>query len=140
MFQGKKPERVIVGFIKSKALNGDYTTNPFKFEHCNITQITLYNDGLPVGGNPIKNNFSKTSSAVTRAYTNLLQSVGKSRQNEGFAMDEAHFISGNTLFAFQWEPNFSHHGEYLSLVKNGNSRLAVQFGEVVAGNKISLNE
>ena len=33
MFQGKKPERVIVGFVKSKALNGDYTTNPFNFEH-----------------------------------------------------------------------------------------------------------
>ena len=41
-------------------------------------------------------------------------------------MDEAHFKSGCTLFAFQSEPNFSHHGEYLSLVKNGNSRLPVQ--------------
>ena len=140
MFQGKKPERVIVGFVKSKALNGDYTTNPFNFKHCNITQIALYNDSLPVGGNPIKTNFSKTSSAVTRAYTNLLQSVGKWRQDEGFAMDKAHFKSGSTLFACQSEPNFSSHGEYLSLVKNGNSRLAVQFGEVVAGNKISFNE
>ena len=140
MFQGKKPERVIVGFLKSKALNGDYTTNPFNFEHRNITQIALYNDGLPVGGNPIKTNFFKTSSSVTRAYTNLLQSVGKWRQDEGFAMDKAHFKSGSTLFAFQSHPNFFHHGEYFSLVKNGNSRLAVQFGEVVAGNKISFNE
>ena len=126
MFQGKKPERVSVGFVKSKALNGDYTTNPFNFEHCNNTQIALYNDGLPVDGNPIKTYFSKTSSTVTRAYTNLLQRVGRWRQNEGFAMDEAHFKSGCTLFAFQSEPNFSHHGEYLSLVKNGNSRLPVQ--------------
>lgn len=28
LFQGRKPEKVIVGFVKSKALNGDYTTNP----------------------------------------------------------------------------------------------------------------
>ena len=140
MFQGKKPERVIVSFVKSKALNGDYTTNPFNFEHCNIMQIAIYNDSLPVGGNPIKTNFSKTSSTVTRAYTNLLQSLGKWKQDDGFALDEAHFKSGSTLFAFQWEPNFSHHGEYLSLVKNGNSRLAVQFGIGVAGNKVSLNE
>ena len=41
MFQGKKPERVIVGFVKSKSLNGDYTTNPFNFEHCNIMHIAL---------------------------------------------------------------------------------------------------
>ena len=140
MFQGKKPERVIVGFVKSKALNGDYTTYPFNFEHCNITQIALYNDGLPVGGNPIKINFSKTSITVKRTYTNLLQSLGKWRQDNFFAMDEAHFKSGSTLFAFQSEPNFFQHDQYLSLVKNGNSRLAVQFSEVVAGNKISLNE
>ena len=49
MFQGKRPETVIVGFVKSKALSGDYTMNPFHFEHCNITQIVVYNDGLPVG-------------------------------------------------------------------------------------------
>ena len=33
MFQGRRPETIIIGFVKSKALNGDYTTNPFNFEH-----------------------------------------------------------------------------------------------------------
>ena len=133
VFQGKKPERVIVGFVKSKALNGDYTTNPFNFEHCNITQIALYNDGLPVGGNPLKTDFSKANTTTMRAYTNLLQSIGKWRQDKGFALDFVHYKSGSILFAFQSEPNFSHHGEYLSVVKNGNSRLAVQFGKVLTG-------
>ena len=139
MFQGKRPEKVIIGFVKSKALNGDYTTNPFNFEHCNITQIVVYNDGLPVGGTPVKTDFSKEGSTVTRAYTNLLQSTGKWRQNEGFALNRNHFISGSTLFVFQSEPNFSHHGEYLSLVKSGNSQLAVQFGKVLTGKQKFLN-
>ncbi|MEW8544394.1 MAG: hypothetical protein AB2693_12745, partial [Candidatus Thiodiazotropha sp.] len=58
MFQGRKPEKVIIGFVKSKALNGDYMTNPFNFENCGIQHIALYADGLPVGGNPLKMDFT----------------------------------------------------------------------------------
>ena len=135
MFQGKRPEKVIVGFVKSKALNGDYATNPFNFEHCNITQITVYNDGLPIGGTPVKTDFSKERCTVTRAFTNLIQSEDKWRRNEGLAINKDHFISGSILFLFRSEPNFSHHGEYLSLVKSGKSQLAVQFGKVLTGEK-----
>ena len=134
LFQGRKPEKVIVGFVKSKALNGDYTTNPYKFENCGINHIALYADGLPVGGNPLKMDFTTADgTAITRAYTNLLMSSGKWRRNEGIALDRNHFISGSTLFAFQLEPDFSHHGEHMSLVKNGNVRLEVQFSSGLSG-------
>lgn len=141
MFQERRPETVIVGFVKSKALNGDYTTNPFNFENCKIQQIAVYVDGLPVGRNPLKLDFSgsvtsniRSGKEVMRAYTNLLLSSGKWRNDEGTAFDLNHFISGSSLFAFQLEPNFSHHGEYLSLVKNGNVRLEVQFRTGLTGN------
>lgn len=134
LFQGRKPEKVIVGFVKSKALNGDYTTNPYNFENCGINHIALYADGLPVGGNPLKMDFTTADgTAITRAYTNLLMSSGKWRRNERIALDRNHFISGSTLFAFQLEPDFSHHGEHMSLVKNGNVRLEVQFSSGLSG-------
>ena len=136
LFQGQKPEKVIIGFVKSKALNGDYTTNPFNFENCGINHIALYADGLPVGGNPLKLDFAKVGgTAIMRAYSNLLMSAGKWRQDEGIALDLKHFISGSTLFAFQLEPDFSHHGEFLALVKNGNVRLEVQFSSGLSGKK-----
>jgi hypothetical protein len=133
LFQGRRPDKVIIGFVKSKAINGDYATNPFNFENCGIQHIALYCDGLPVGGNPLKTNFTRTDGMVMRAYTNLLLSAGKWRYDEGNALDRNHFISGSSLFAFQLEPNFSHHGEYLSLLKNGNVRLEVQFKTGLAG-------
>ena len=136
LFQGQKPEKVIIGFVKSKALNGDYTTNPFNFENCGINHIALYADGLPVGGNPLKLDFTQAGgTAIMRAYSNLLMSAGKWRQDEGNALDLKHFISGSTLFAFQLEPDFSHHGEFLALVKNGNVRLEVQFSSGLSGKK-----
>lgn len=134
IFQGRRPEKVIIGFVKSNALNGDYTTNPFNFEHCGINHIALYADGLPVGGNPLKMDFNKTNGAsIMRMYTNLLTSCGKWRYNEGNGFTRNHFKSGSTLFAFQLEPDFSHHGEYLTLVKNGNVRLEVQFSSGLSG-------
>ena len=134
MFQGRRPEKVIIGFVKSKAVSGDYTTNPFNFENCAISHIALYADGLPVGGNPLKLDFTSTDgTAATRAFTNLLMSGGKWRQDEGSGINRAHFISGSTLFAFQLEPDFSHHGEFMTLIKNGNVRLEVQFKTPLSG-------
>ena len=60
LFQGHRPNRVIVGFVKSKTLSGDYKSNPFHFINRNIQSICLYIDGVPVGGNPLKLNFDKT--------------------------------------------------------------------------------
>ena len=139
LFQGQKPEKVIIAFVKSKALNGDYTTNPFNFENCGINHIALYADGLPVGGNPLKMDFTQADgTSIMRAYSNLLLSSGKWRQDEGIALDKNNFISGSTLFAFQLEPDFSHHGEFLTLVKNGNVRLEVQFSSGLSGTLFSL--
>ncbi|XP_060554040.1 uncharacterized protein F54H12.2-like [Ruditapes philippinarum] len=128
MFQGRRPNKIILGFVKSRALSGDYKTNPFNFENCSIQQIAIYCDGLPIGGNPLKLDFDAAGgTAIMRAYTNLLLSSGKWRQDEGNLLDRSHYLSGSTLFVFQLEPNFSHHGEYLSLVKTGNVRLDVVF-------------
>ncbi|WAR10272.1 YMD2-like protein [Mya arenaria] len=128
MYQGRRPNKLILGFVKSKAVSGDIKTNPFNFENCSIQQIAVYCDGLAVESNPLKLDFSSTGGTSTiRPYTDLLMSAGKWRQDEGSHLDRAHYISGSTLFVFELEPDFSHHGEYLSLAKTGNVRLDVVF-------------
>lgn len=128
LFQGQKPNRVVIGFVLSKAVTGDYKSNPFNFTNCDISSICLYADGIPVGGNPLKLDFSATNGpTVMRAYTELFQSYGKWNKDVGNDILLEDFISGTTLFVFQLEPYFSEHGEYLSLVKTGNIRLDVKF-------------
>ena len=128
MIQSRRPNKLIIGSVKSRSINGDYKTNPFNFETCSVQQIAMYYDGLPVGGNPLKLDFNPTGgSDIMRAYTNLLISGGKWRQDEGNLLDRKHYLSGSTIFVFQLEPDFSQHGKYLSLVKTGNVRLDVVF-------------
>lgn len=134
MFHGKRPNKIILGFVESRAVNGDYKANPFNFENCAIQQISVYCDGLPVDGNPLKLDFDAArGSAVIRAYTNLLLTEGKWRTDEGNLPDRQRYLNGSTLFAFQLEPDFSQHGEYLSLVKTGNVRLDVVFNTALTG-------
>lgn len=134
IFQGQKPSRVVIGFVLSKAVSGDYKANPFNFINCGIQSICLYADGIPVGGNPIKLDFTASNGpTVMRAYTELFQSTGKWKQDAGNDINRDDFITGQTLFVFQLEPYFSEHGSYLSLVKTGNLRLDVQFKTALAG-------
>lgn len=134
LFQGQKPNRVVIGFVASKAVSGDYKANPFDFINCGIQSICLYADGIPVGGNPIKLDFTEaTGATVMRAYTEMFQSTGKWNRDAGNDINREDFIKGNTLFVFQLEPFFSEHGNYLSLVKTGNLRLDIQFKTALTG-------
>ncbi|MES9881407.1 MAG: hypothetical protein ABW185_11055, partial [Sedimenticola sp.] len=134
MFMNQRPNRVVIGFVKSKAVSGDYKSNPFDFSNCGIQSICLFVDGVPVGGNPLKLDFeAKDGTAVTRAYNNIFLTTGKWNCNIGNSITRTDFASGYTLFAFQLEPDFSQHGEYLSLIKSGNVRLDVQFKNALTG-------
>lgn len=134
LFQGQKPNRVVIGFVLSKAVSGDYKANPFNFSNCGIRSICLYADGIPVGGNLLKLDFTTaTGPTVMRAYTELFQSYGKWNRDEGNDISIESFLSGTTLFVFQLEPYFSEHGSYLTLMKTGNVRLDVQFQSALAG-------
>lgn len=134
LFQGQKPNKVIIAFVKSSAVSGDYAANPFDFSNCGIQSIALYADGIPVGGNPLKLDFDTSDgAAVMRAYNNLFINSEKWNTDAGNDISRADFISGFTLFSFQLEPNFSHHGDYLSLMKTGNVRLDVQFKTALSG-------
>ena len=133
-FQGRNPNRVVIGFVLSKALFGDYKSDAFDFLNCDIQSICLYADGVPIGGNPLKLDFSSSNGeSIARAYANLFLSSDKWNTDSGNYLSRADFIRGNTLFTFQLEPNFSQHGEYLSLVKTGNVKLEVQFKNALSG-------
>ena len=133
LFQGQRPNQVVLGFVKSKALSGDYKSNPFHFQNCNIQNICLYVDGVPVGGNPLQLDFDQTRGDTSiRAYSNLFLTTGKWGNDSGLDLSRTDFIKTSTLFTFQLEPIFPENSLFLSLVKSGHVRLEVQFREALA--------
>jgi len=41
MFPRALPSKVVLELISQKAANGDYTENPFNFQHFNLSEVTL---------------------------------------------------------------------------------------------------
>lgn len=54
IFPQAVPDRIIVGVLSQKAVNGDYTANPFNFANYSATDIGIYVNGESVPGRPLK--------------------------------------------------------------------------------------
>lgn len=126
IFPQAVPDRIAVGLVDQKALNGDYTTNPFYFEHLGLTDVGLYVNGESVPGRPLKTDF--TAGHYSTAYARLFEASGKWNQDASLVITRDNFGSGYSLFVFSIDPcRFGE--EYLNLIRRGNTRLELKFKE-----------
>lgn len=139
LFQGQKPDKVVVCFVDSAAASGQYGKNPFNFENCGIKSITLFADGIPINGAPSKLTFNSTrGSTFVRAYTDMFQNYGKWNNDSGNNISREDFEKGYCLFTFQLQPYFGNRDDFLFLVKTANVRLEVEFTQALATTKCCL--
>lgn len=68
------PDRIVVALVDQKAVNGDYTTNPFNFEHMGLTDVGIYINGESVPGRPLKTDFS--AGLYSDAFVRYLKPLG----------------------------------------------------------------
>ena len=79
---GQLPKRVILGFVNNKAYNGDYSLNPFNFNHYDINFLSLYVDGVQYPSKPLQPDFGKEKMFVNSYYT-LFTGTGIHYSNQG---------------------------------------------------------
>lgn len=117
LFQNIRPNRVVVGFVNTLGAAGDYTKNPFNFQHFNLNQIGIFVDNVPVTGNVMRLNFNAASGrTIIPAFNNMFEVTDKWLQDSGNQLDRNDFSSGYGLFCFEIEPNFGNDGTYLHLL------------------------
>ncbi|XP_021341642.1 uncharacterized protein F54H12.2-like [Mizuhopecten yessoensis] len=128
IFQGVRPNLVVVGFVNATSTTGDYEQNPWVFKPYNVTSLGVYVDGIPVGGNPIKLKYSATGGQTTiPVLRTMLQSTGKWLDDTGSDIERDDIAKGYALYTFELEPTFQTN-QYLTLLKQGNVRLEFIFG------------
>lgn len=132
LFQNIRPNRVVVGFVNALAAAGDYTKNPFNFQHFNLNQIGLFVDNVPVTGNIMRLNFDASSGrTIIPAFNNMFEITDKWLRDSGNQLSRTDFAGGYALYCFEIEPHFGDDGTYLQLLKQGNVRLEVQFSSAL---------
>ena len=53
---GQLPKRIIIGFVKKKAYNGDFKLHPYNFRNFNINFLCLYVCGVQIPTKPLEPN------------------------------------------------------------------------------------
>jgi len=102
LFQGQHPCRICAMIVPSAAFSGSLSLNPFRFEHANISEISLKKDSINFPCPPIYCNFSTRECA--RAYYLLLRALNSPHPAcPDFQYNE--FLNGFTLFNFDLSPD-----------------------------------
>lgn len=125
LFQGGVPKLLLLAFVSNKAFNGSMDSNPFNFQHANVSSIGVFVNGESVPARPMQVNLAKDTGEVE--YTWLLQQLGMYMQSRelGFKMDE--YARGYGIFAFNLCSELGV-GVGTQLYKEGSVRLELRFG------------
>jgi hypothetical protein len=126
LFLGQLPKRIVFGMVDNSAYNGDFTKNPYNFQHYDLNFLALYADGSQIPAKPLQPNFERNK--WVRSYLSLYSGTGKLYQDEGNDIDREEYAKGYTLFAFDLTPDLND-GSHFNLVKQGNLRLELHFAK-----------
>ena len=137
IFLGQIPKRIVLGLVDTEAYNGSYRTNPFNFNHHNLTQVGVYVDGEQIPRKPLFLKFDTAGGQnVIAGYQSLFSGIGRLSQDMGNQINRSDYGSGYTLFAFDLTPDHCP-GDHFELIKQGNLRLELHFSEALA-NTVNL--
>lgn len=123
------PKLVVIGFVKAKAFSGDYSNDPFYFDHFNIQMLTLLRDGQPI---PYRDAYHPDfeKELYTREYVmSIIQGTEHLNTNQNNGISLSDFANGRSLFTFNLTPDFCIAGAQQP--KDGNLRLDMQFGKAL---------
>ena len=129
MFQGEVPQKVVFGFVSAEAFNGHYQKNPFFLKHCNITQVGLEVDDVPVPQKPLDLSFSDEYCNSAAAFRALFE------DHPDLSITRDMFDYGYTLFSITTRQGTP---ESLNTVQKGNCTLEIKFGQPLAENMILI--
>ena len=127
LYSGVLPTRLVVGLVNNNAYNGNMQNSGFNFAHFDLSDLTLYKDGVIVTGKSLQMNYDRAE--YLRAYINTLKSIGKFGADEGIVINQDNFHKGFALYAFDLTPDQNDDNGYFDLVQKGSIRLDLNFSE-----------
>jgi len=125
LFSGQLPTLIVIGFVSNRALNGHANSNPFNFQHFNLSEIALYLDGQQQHAvRPIQPDYEH--GLYIRAYDSLFAGSGKPCKDEGLFISCDDYAAGYALYAFDLSADLGE-DDHFRLMRQGSVRLALKF-------------
>ena len=132
-FQGQVPNKMIVGFTSSAAYSGNFSRNPFNFQHFNLNFLEMAVDGTPVPSvafQPQFQDFTEPGGSITTlavGYIHEYLSLFKSNypQSDGNWISRNDYPGGYCLYVFDVRSETNK--DLFSSIQSGHTRLSARF-------------
>ncbi len=131
-FNGEVPTRMIVGMVNAHASAGDYSLNPFYFQHYNIASIGFTVNGESTPRERYEFNFRDCN--YLEGLMSLYEVTGKLGENTDIGIDRKNYRQGLTLIGFEVDPTTSGNHAYLGKRKSGRTCLSITFHKALKKN------
>ena len=125
LLTGQLPKRVFIGLVSNEAFNGNLDTNPFFFQHFNLSKMDVTCDGHSVYGKPFEPRFEKNQ--YLRSFLSVYQALASQNQVQNCNIDYEDYKGGNCFWGYDLTPDQAADQSHLHPIKTGNLRLELQF-------------
>ena len=97
LFSGQLPTHIVIELVSNQAFNGHVESNPFNFQHFNLSEIALYLNGQQQHAiRPIQPDYEH--GLYIRAYDSLFAGTGKLCKDEGLFISRGDYGVGYALY------------------------------------------
>ena len=130
LFQGQLPKRLFIGMVENTAFNGTYNSNPFRFQHFNLSKLDVSCNGHSIYNRPFEPNFA--DKLYLRSYLSLHQAVSSFGHDKSFNISKKDYIGGYCLWGYDLTPDQGSEEGQLHPIKTGTLRVELQFAKPLA--------
>ena len=109
---------------------GSLTINPFKFQHFDMSDFTLYVNGRQTPSGGLYLDTSRENGSVM-AYRTLSEVFGIRHSNSGLQKSQASFVNGYFMLLFGLTPDQGASQFHTSHPDSGNIRIGARFSEAL---------
>ena len=128
LYGGVLPKRVTIGLVKNEAYNGDYSKNPFNFEHFGLTRAELFCDGERFPWNELNLDCSKDE--FLQGYYTLFTGADALDAETSCGISRGEYLDGNALICYDLTPDQSAaSANHVCPERNGNLRVKLHFSQ-----------
>ena len=92
LLTGQLPKRVFIGLVTNEAFNGTLGTNPFFFQHFNLSKMDVTCDGHSVYGKPFEPRFGNDQ--YLRSFLSVYQALASQNQVQNCNIDYEDYKEG----------------------------------------------
>lgn len=133
-YVGRIPSSIVIGIVPNLHYNGSREKNPYNFNHHNVSNITVYLNGVSMSS--ISTDYSNNQ--YSNAYHQLFEGTGKLYSNNSNSISYKNFKTGFCLLPFNLSPTSALEQETCGNPPlEGVLKIEIKFG-TVPGNALTV--